>query len=260
MPCPDPNLIAELAAGALAGEERASVEHHLDGCEPCRQVVAELQRELAPGAAVGRYRVLQKIGAGAMGSVYAAYDPELDRTVALKLLHAAGGQERLVAEGRAMARLAHPNVVPVLDLGTSSDGRVFVAMELVDGITLRQWLAAERRSWRAIVAALVEAGRGLAAAHREGITHRDFKPENLLIGADGRTRVTDFGLARSSPTAGPPGAGVDLSRSGGWWGRRCTWRPSSCARGRPRRRPISSLFASSCGRRFTACGRSTTGR
>ncbi len=212
MACPDPNLIAELAAGVLAEPERAQAEAHLVTCEACRAAATELRRAaapetaLAPGAAVGRYLVVQQVGAGAMGAVYAAYDPELDRKVALKLLHRVDGQERLVAEGRAMARLAHPNVVQVLDLGATADDRVFVAMEFVEGITLRRWLAVEPRSWREVAAVLIEAGRGLAAAHAVGLLHRDFKPENLLIGRDGRTRVGDFGLSRASTGVAPPGA------------------------------------------------------
>jgi hypothetical protein len=189
-----------MAAGVLPEAELRSVEGHIQSCSECRRAVAELRRELLPGTVVGRYQVLHQVGAGAMGAVYAAHDPKLDRKVALKLLHTCGDQKRLVAEGRAMARLAHPNVVPVLDLGTG-DGRVFAAMEFVDGVTLRRWLLDEP-SWPEIVAVLLEAGRGLQAAHAAGLTHRDFKPENLLIGSDGRTRVTDFGLARSGTLGG----------------------------------------------------------
>jgi tetratricopeptide (TPR) repeat protein len=211
--CPDPNLIAELAAGTVGAGERSSVEAHLQSCADCRRLVHDLRLapEPEPGSTIGRYRVVKKLGAGAMGAVWAAYDPKLDRQVALKLLHATGDQQRMVAEGRAMARLAHPNVVPVLDLDTTDDGRVFAAMELVDGVTFRQWLAAAPRTTSAIVAVLLDAGRGLAAAHAAGLTHRDFKPENLLIGADGRTRVTDFGLARSSSLGGAMSLPTELA-------------------------------------------------
>jgi tetratricopeptide (TPR) repeat protein/predicted Ser/Thr protein kinase len=205
MACPDPNVISELVAGVLPEKEHASVAEHLRACDSCRRVVLELRR-VPEGAKIGRYVVDKQIGAGAMGAVYAAYDPELDRKVALKLLHQTGDQTRLVAEGRAMARLAHPHVVPVLDLG-ESEGRVYVVMELVEGVTLRSWLP---RPWREIVAAMIEAGRGLAAAHAVGITHRDFKPENLLVGKDGRLRVTDFGLARSGASPAMA-AGVTLT-------------------------------------------------
>jgi tetratricopeptide (TPR) repeat protein len=144
----------------------------------------------------GAYEVLGALGAGGMGIVLEARDPALQRRVALKVLkphHAlADGATRLVFEAQAMARLAHPNVVTVFEVG-ERDGRVWLAMELVRGTTLRGWLRAPRR-WREIVEIFVAAGRGLAAAHDAGLVHRDFKPDNVLIGADGRPRVTDFGL------------------------------------------------------------------
>src|SRR5262249_38146209 len=155
---------------------------------------------LATGTKLGRYVVLERLGAGGMGVVYSAYDPELDRSVAVKLLRPdasvrADGRTRLLREAQAMAELAHPNGVPVHDVGAFGD-QVFVAMELVRGRTLRDWLAAARRRWREVLDVMVQAGRGLAAAHAAGLVHRDFKPENVLIGADGRARVVDFGLAR----------------------------------------------------------------
>ncbi|HUS28645.1 MAG TPA: serine/threonine-protein kinase [Kofleriaceae bacterium] len=155
------------------------------------------------GTLIGRYVVVEKLGEGGMGVVYSAYDPELDRKVAIKLLQArpggsesAGGQAWLLREAQALARLQHPNVVGVHDVGTLPGDRVFVAMELVEGKTLRKWLKAEKRSWRALVPVLVEAGKGLVAAHAAGLVHRDFKPDNVLVGDDGRVRVMDFGLAR----------------------------------------------------------------
>jgi tetratricopeptide (TPR) repeat protein/predicted Ser/Thr protein kinase len=155
---------------------------------------------LERGASVGRYVILDRIGAGGMGVVYAAYDPELDRRVALKLLRtdrfAAPGHLRLLREAKALARLTHPNVVAVHDAGTFGD-QVFVAMELVEGETLRQWLEEGARSWREVLDRLLAAGRGLAAAHAAGLVHRDFKPENVLLGRDGRVRVVDFGLAKA---------------------------------------------------------------
>lgn len=155
------------------------------------------------GATVGRYVVLGLVGEGGMGVVYAGYDPELDRKVALKVLRperavsAAGASDRarLLREAQATARLSHPNVVGVYDAGTFGD-QVFIAMEFVDGRTLRDWLEEEPRSWREIVALFRLAGQGLAAAHAAGLVHRDVKPENVLIGKDGRVRVADFGLAR----------------------------------------------------------------
>ncbi|MCA9663106.1 MAG: serine/threonine protein kinase, partial [Myxococcales bacterium] len=133
-----------------------------------------------------------------MGVVYAAHDPELDRKVALKLVRvgASGSEERqrLLREAQAMARLAHPNVVAIFDVGERA-GEVFLAMELVDGETLRAWI--ERGPPRsAVLDALIDAGRGLAAAHAKGLVHRDFKPDNVMIDGDGRVRVMDFGLAR----------------------------------------------------------------
>ncbi|MEM7153072.1 MAG: serine/threonine-protein kinase [Myxococcota bacterium] len=151
---------------------------------------------------VGRYRVEGRIGAGGMGVVYRAHDPELARDVAVKLMHPsttstkdpATARARVVREARAMARLAHPNVIHVYDVGTVEDG-VFIAMEFVEGRSLAHWLTEEKPAWREILRRYVEAGRGLAAAHAAGVIHRDFKPENVLVGADGRVRVGDFGLA-----------------------------------------------------------------
>lgn len=173
------------------------------------ETVSLYEEEIAPpgapplgrGAAVGRYVILDPVGAGGMGVVYAAYDPELDRRVALKLLapERSGGEPgrlRLLREAQALARLAHPNVVAVHDAGTFGE-RVFVALELVEGETLGRWLRAEPRPWREVLARFLPAGRGLAAAHAAGLVHRDFKPENVLLGTDGRVRVADFGLARA---------------------------------------------------------------
>jgi tetratricopeptide (TPR) repeat protein len=245
--CPGEEDIAAFLRGGLAQPRVHALELHTAGCSDCRRLLSALARavalasqpghdsvsptiprdpggdgsELSSGARVGRYIVLEWLGAGGMGVVYAAYDTELDRKVALKLLRNAGAgpgdgapiRDRLVREAQAMARLAHPNVVTVFDVG-SVDDRVFIAMELVDGLTLAEWLAAERRAQGEIIAVLVAAGNGLAAAHAAGLIHRDFKPDNVLIGGDGRVRVTDFGLARLAPRdlAGDA-PGTELQRS-----------------------------------------------
>jgi tetratricopeptide (TPR) repeat protein/tRNA A-37 threonylcarbamoyl transferase component Bud32 len=160
---------------------------------------------LVPGMQLGRYVVLEYIGRGANGEVYSAFDPELDRRVAIKLLRrqSVRGGRALVREARAMAKLTHPNVVAVHDVGTvvlpdHELPRVFIAMEYVPGGTLREWWRLEPRSWAEHLAMFIQAGRGLAAAHAQGLVHRDFKPDNVLVGEDGRLRVTDFGLARSA--------------------------------------------------------------
>jgi tetratricopeptide (TPR) repeat protein/predicted Ser/Thr protein kinase len=150
-----------------------------------------------------RYLLLDQLGAGGMGVVWSAYDRRLDRKVALKLLRdsylGAESQERLAREAKAMARLAHPNVVPVFDVG-EREGRTFLAMELVDGQSLSEWLR-ERRTWQEIVAMFRGAARGLAAAHAAGLVHRDVKPGNILVGKDGRPRVADFGVSRAESVA-----------------------------------------------------------
>ena len=169
---------------------------------------------LARGATVGRYLVLERLGAGAMGIVYAAYDPELDRKIALKLLRptqrTAGDtsrrEARMVREAKAIAKVSHPNVVAIFDVGVH-DGQVFMAMEHLPGGTLTDWIAPDKkRSWREIVNLFVEIGHGLAGAHAEGLIHRDFKPDNVLLDKNGKPKVVDFGLVRLS--------GGDLEESG----------------------------------------------
>ncbi|MGH1346188.1 MAG: protein kinase domain-containing protein [Nannocystales bacterium] len=171
-----------------------------------RRARAAIENRLFSGPAkrvkVGRYRVEGKLGAGGMGVVYRAHDPELARDVALKLMNTAAVSDeeagrargRLVREARAMAKLAHPNVIHVYDVGAVDDG-VFIAMELVDGDPLSKWIDRETPGWRDTLRCYLDAGEGLAAAHEAGIVHRDFKPENVMLGSDGRVRVGDFGLA-----------------------------------------------------------------
>jgi eukaryotic-like serine/threonine-protein kinase len=176
-----------------------------------------LREDLTTGARVGRYIVHDLIGQGGMGLVYTAHDPELDRWVAVKLLRSnptrtaegeSFGQMRLLREAQAMAQLSHPNVLPVYDVGKFGTS-VFVAMELVRGVTLDKWVRAKTHPWRELLDVFIEAGRGLVAAHAAGLVHRDFKPANVLMGEDSRPRLTDFGIARtqrsmdSSTSSGP---------------------------------------------------------
>jgi eukaryotic-like serine/threonine-protein kinase len=146
-----------------------------------------------------RYLIIEEIGRGGMGRVLRAYDPRLQREVALKTVRSGFGTDaartRMIREARAMAQVSHPNVVAVFDVEEEPSG-VLLAMEYVEGVTLRAWLE-QAHPWREVVDVFVAAGRGIAAAHRQALLHRDFKPANVLIGADGRIRVTDFGLARA---------------------------------------------------------------
>ena len=228
--CLDDASASAFAGGVLDAETRSVAEEHLDGCVPCRRLVSALAKSsvrrsegetgeetldadsarLARGVAVGRFVVIGPVGVGGMGAVFAAYDPQLDRKVAIKVLHpnAAGRTEghargELLEEGQAMARVMHPNVVAVHEVGTFGS-TVFIAMEFVDGHDLRVWLREERRPTAEILRVLVDAGRGLAAAHAVGLVHRDFKPDNVLVARDGCAKVTDFGLARG---ARPPDGG-----------------------------------------------------
>ena len=292
MACIDANDAQDFAAGRLGDDARAAIDAHLDACSDCRRLVAaaaagdaDADAASAPTVADGppsratplpgappprvdRYEIRRRLGEGGMGVVYAAYDPELDREVAIKLLrlHAADGdtlpaRTRLLREAQAMARLAHPNVVTVYDVGEWHE-QVFIAMEIAGG-TLRAWQ--DGRPWREVVAMYRDAARGLAAAHAAGLVHRDFKPDNVLIGHDGRVRVTDFGLARA---AGEPGEraevgaamsgmlGTPLTETGTVMGTPAYMAPEQIAAApRSTRGPTSSPSASRCARRSTARGR-----
>src|SRR4051812_8898529 len=234
--CLSESTIVGLLERGLPGEQRAEIEAHLDACASCRRVVVDFTAVLTGsstaaedhtthparssdhgpalelGAIVGRFVVLGLIGRGGMGTVYTSYDPELDRNIALKLLHPRArtvdrARARILAEAQAMARISHPGVVAVYEVGTSRD-RVFAAMELVEGTTLRAWITERPRSWREVVAVFLLAGEGLAAAHAAGVVHRDFKPENVLLGRDGRVKVSDFGLSSPSTAGGGAVAGT----------------------------------------------------
>jgi tRNA A-37 threonylcarbamoyl transferase component Bud32/tetratricopeptide (TPR) repeat protein len=209
--CLDDNAIAAYAANRLADAERSIVVEHLASCDDCLTLACAAARSSHDGEPdgreqIGRYQLVEMLGRGAMGSVYLARDPQLDRDVALKVVRSKRFAEpevraRITREARAMAQIRHANVVTVHDAGELHDG-VFIAMELVPGDTLASWLAARARSPRDIVRVFVAAGRGLAAAHAAGIVHRDFKPDNVLVDAAGRVAVTDFGLALVSTDPG----------------------------------------------------------
>jgi tetratricopeptide (TPR) repeat protein len=186
----------------MSDDETTRHDHdHRDSADSFGSQETVSMASLTKGMEFGRYRIVHRIGSGGMGTVYSAFDPTLDRTVALKVLHekveSADAEQRLLREAQAMARLSHPNVVTVHDAGME-DGRPYVAMEFVEGYDLRTWLRREQRGWRDIVDKFVAAGDGLAAAHAAGLIHRDFKPGNVMVGNDGRVRVTDFGLARAA--------------------------------------------------------------
>jgi serine/threonine protein kinase len=231
MACLTEDTVLRFVRGDLSEPAIADVDTHIEACPDCRGLVADVSKSfhdtetgtrersvigtddpevsherarlsLENGQRVGRYVIEEPIARGGMGVLYAAHDPRLSRKVALKLLRPdvpSVGRHRgpsLLREAQAMAQLSHPNVVNVYDVGTFHT-QVFIAMEFVDGLTLKSWLRARPRSWRDILAAFVEAGTGLAAAHAVGLVHRDFKPDNVMVGVEGRVRVTDFGLARS---------------------------------------------------------------
>ena len=222
MSCPSPATLAAHRAGRLPAAEAAEVERHLQTCEACRALTpteagaapAGAPLDLRPGQRLGRYVVLWELGRGGMGAVYAAFDPQLDRKVALKLLlpddaddpaRAERARTRLLREAQALARVSHPNTVAVHDAGTH-EGRVFLALEHLSGRTLKTWVKERPRSWREVVAVLRQAGEGLQAVHAAGLVHRDFKPGNVLVTAEGKAKVLDFGLARLAvPTAAEPG-------------------------------------------------------
>ncbi|MBA3545732.1 MAG: serine/threonine protein kinase, partial [Nannocystis sp.] len=208
MSSPDQATPSELGARFFAAAEDVPTFES-------EQMLAQLGERMfgiqAEPLKLGRYSVLRRIGAGGMGVVYLGYDGELDRKVALKLLRLRSADAdghasaRLVREARALARVDHPHVIAVHEVG-SHEGAVFLAMDLVEGVSLEAWQRERPRPWRALVEIYIQAGRGLAAAHAAGVIHRDFKPANVLIGDDGRgghrARVVDFGLARAAGEQG----------------------------------------------------------
>jgi predicted Ser/Thr protein kinase len=222
----DENAVARHVDGEGTDSERARVAEHVDGCDRCRDLLSALIRTMVTpeedpplgqmlprGTNLGRYVLLDPVGRGGMGVVYSAFDPELDRKVAIKFLRAsrragaAAARGQLLAEAQAIARLSHPNIVTVHDVGTF-DGEVFFAMEYVKGETLLRAQRSGLTGLQHTLSLYAAAGQGLAAAHRAGIVHGDFKPENVLVGEDGRVRVTDFGLARAVSEHAPRFAGT----------------------------------------------------
>ncbi|HEY0991340.1 MAG TPA: serine/threonine-protein kinase, partial [Kofleriaceae bacterium] len=216
-PCLDADQAAAYVAHAMGDRARQTVDEHVDACADCRRLLSEAARQtgddsggyasgggLPAGTKLGPYVIEAVVDAGGMGVVYAARDDRLGRQVALKAVRDGGATEaelaRIVGEAAAMARVAHPNVVAVHDV-VERNGECYLAMELVRGTSVRQWLAERPRPWREIVDVFAAAGEGLAAVHAAGLVHRDVKPANLLRGDDGRVRIADFGLAIAAEPA-----------------------------------------------------------
>ena len=216
MTCLDDQSLALWASGRLTPEQASAATEHLETCADCR-LLADLIRQhgsskkipslpspseaARPGEQLGRYMVLEWVGRGGMGDVFAAWDATLNRKVALKLLTRATDVQQAFDEARAMAGLSHPAIATVFEAG-QLDGRVYLAMEFLSGGTLRSYLGAQRRLDE-VVSVFARLARGLHHAHTRQVVHRDFKPENVVFGDDGKPRITDFGLATRISTGDP---------------------------------------------------------
>ncbi|HNN94498.1 MAG TPA: serine/threonine-protein kinase, partial [Pseudomonadota bacterium] len=195
--------LARLLAADRGAEQTGPLAPHvLDPSSPT--LAAASPSEPALPTRLGRFHVVRRLGEGGMGVVYDAYDDVLDRRVALKVLGGAGQEQAiLLREARALARLSHPHVVPIYEVGEQA-GRPFIAMERIEGQPLSQWLATTDATIDEKLRLLLPVGAALAAAHEQGVIHRDFKPQNVLVGRDGRARVLDFGIAALAAGAAPP--------------------------------------------------------
>lgn len=201
-PCPPADHLQRFAAGTLAAPIAAAFERHVDTCPACRAALSSVARGQGATGRYGRYVVEGVLGVGGMGLLYRARDPELDRAVAIKVVRDLADAEqraRLLREARSLAQVSHRNVCQVHDVGVEGD-EVWVAMELIDGATLRAWAHTAEPEDRRV--ALVDAARGLAAVHDAGLIHRDVKPDNILVEEGGRVVVCDFGLARGDEHTG----------------------------------------------------------
>jgi Protein kinase domain len=233
--CIGDNTLVELVENSMSPSEAKHLDRHFAHCADCRRRWAALAAspsrmaqaptspaglgahlDLKSGTKIGRFVISHEIGRGGMGVVFAARDPHLDRPAAIKLLHGTGGdepvaraQERLLAEARAMARLDHSNIIKVYEAGLFQQ-ETYIAMEMVDGVTLSQWARRWLRPWTSVLAVFRQAGSALAHAHQSGLAHGDFKPENVLVDDADRVRVTDFGLSRWFEREGRPQPASDL--------------------------------------------------
>lgn len=229
--CPKDEIFAALLDGALSQEEQDGLHRHLDGCPACAALVVELGHLQAPAQAevwAERYLLEDVVGAGAMGVVHQAWDKVLERRVAIKRLHTPERLDwedhqaaRFLREARLLARVVHPHVLPIYDVGVWR-GRPFMAMHLVEGGSLRQWLGQQARPWRQTLDLFFKAGAALEAAHQQGIVHRDIKPGNILVDGRRQVWVADFGLARAlamaqeepAPQGQSPAAHPRLTQTG----------------------------------------------